>query len=155
MVWCLERDWDSHRNSSALDCRTVLQRRLTSSFLPDRLAGNPITLSCTRALVPKHRFPVASALTQPDCLVCVEVRAVARQAHQPQPQTKRPQVLPYRVATMGRSIVPDDPNRPRALFPQLPQEGRQPSSRRCCCPPAESAGASIHSSSPVSRHTVE
>ena len=56
---------ESRRSASALDGRTVRQRRLTSSF---RLA-NPVkkllTLSCTAALLPKHRFPVTSCLTQP------------------------------------------------------------------------------------------
>ena len=57
--------WESPRRSSALDCRTVRQRRLTSSFLPDRPAKKPFTLSCTKALAPKHTFPVATSLAQP------------------------------------------------------------------------------------------
>ena len=56
---------ESRRSASALDCRTVRQRRLTSSFLTHRLARKPLTLSCTKALVPRHRFLVASSLTQP------------------------------------------------------------------------------------------
>ena len=63
---------ESRRSASALDCRTVRQRRLTSSFLfchtgflPHRLARKPLTLSCTAALLPRHRFLVASSLTQP------------------------------------------------------------------------------------------
>ena len=36
------------------------------------------TISCTNALFPRHRFPVASSLTQPrDFLIRVEVRAAA------------------------------------------------------------------------------
>ena len=57
--------WDSRRNLSALDCRMVRQRRLTSSFRLDSPWRKFPTLSCTEALVPKHRFPVASSLAQP------------------------------------------------------------------------------------------
>ena len=45
---------------SALDCRTVRQRRLTSSFRLDSPARNLPTLSRTAALLPRHRLPVAS-----------------------------------------------------------------------------------------------
>ena len=51
---------------SALDYRMVRQRRLNSSL---RLARSPrklLTLSRTRALVPRHKFPVASSLAQPE-----------------------------------------------------------------------------------------
>ena len=40
-----------------------------------------LTFCCTLTLPPRHRFPVASSLTQPpDGLIGVEVRAVARQS---------------------------------------------------------------------------
>ena len=51
---------------SALDCRMVRQRRLTSSL---RLARSPrklLTLSRTEDLVPRHKFPVASSPAQPE-----------------------------------------------------------------------------------------
>ena len=53
------------RRLLALDCRTVRQRRLTSSFRLDSPSRKFPTLSCTKALVPKHRLPVASSLAQP------------------------------------------------------------------------------------------
>ena len=65
MVWCWDADWEFRRCSPAFDCRTVRQRRLTSSFLLDRLARKPLTLSRTKALAPRHKFLVASFLTQP------------------------------------------------------------------------------------------
>ena len=40
-------------------------RPLTSSFRMDSPQRKFPTLSFTRALVPKHRFPVASSLAQP------------------------------------------------------------------------------------------
>ena len=65
--------WDVHLpgagnrggSVSALDCRTVRQRRLTSSFRLDSPARNLPTLSCTATLLPRHRLPVASSLAQP------------------------------------------------------------------------------------------
>ena len=65
--------WDVHlpdagtRGGSTwiLDCRTVWQCRLTSSFRLDSPARNLPTLSWTTALLPKHRLPVAFSLTQP------------------------------------------------------------------------------------------
>ena len=90
-----------------------------------------------------HRRPAAQAQIAsdllsrptPDSLIGVEVRAVARQVHQPQLQLRRPEVLPHRLPTMGRRIVPDDPQR---LDVQL--SGRQLRSRCCCCPPVHLAG---------------
>ena len=57
--------WESRSSPSALDCRTVRQRRFTSSFRLASAAKKFPTLSCTRDLVPRHRFPVVSCLTQP------------------------------------------------------------------------------------------
>ena len=59
----------------------------------------------------------------PDRLVGVEVRAVTRQIHQPQPRC--PQILPHRLATMGRRVVPNHIQRPRVSLAQLGQEGRR------------------------------
>ena len=53
------------RSASALDCRTVRQRRLTSSLRLTSPARKLPTLCCTKALAPRHRFPVASSLAQP------------------------------------------------------------------------------------------
>ena len=80
-----------------------------------------------------HRRPAAQAQIAsgllsrptPDSLIGVEVRAVAGQVHQPQLQLRRPEVLPHRLPTMGRRIVPDDPQRPWMLFLQLRQEGNR------------------------------
>ena len=76
--------------------------------------------------------------------------------HQPQLQLRRPEVLPHRLPTVGWRIVPDDPQRPWMLFLQLRQEGS-------CVRKATEVpllllllpSSSIHSTSPVSRHTAE
>ena len=99
---------------------------------------------------------MASSLAQPQIAssAWAEVRAVARQVHQPQLQLRRPEVLPHRFPTVGRRIVPDDPQRPWMLFLQLRQEGN-------CVRKATEVpllllpSSSIHSTSPVSRHTAE
>ena len=62
---CWESGRESRGSVSALDCRTVRQRRLTSSFRLDSPARNLPTRSCTAALLPKHRLPVTSSLAQP------------------------------------------------------------------------------------------
>ncbi len=116
-----------------------------------------------------HRRPAPQAqiasglLSGPasDSLIGVEVRAVARQVHQPQLQLRRPEVLPHRFPTVGRRIVPDDPQRPWMLFLQLRPvaSGRQPRSRCCCYPPVPSIpprpspGTPLNSSWP-SPHTA-
>ena len=106
---------------------------------------------------PAPQAQIASGLRSrpaPDSLIGVEVRAVARQVHQPQLQLRRPEVLPHRFPTVGRRIVPDDPQRPWMLFLQLRQEGN-------CVRKATEVpllllpSSSIHSTSPVSRHTAE
>ncbi len=60
----------------------------------------------------------------PDRLVSVEVRAVTRQAHQPQPQVGRPQVLPHCLTAMHWRVVPDHIQRPGVPLAQSAQEGR-------------------------------
>ena len=62
---CWESGRESRRNVSALDCRTVRQRRFTSSFRVVRPDRNLPTLSSTASLLPRHRLPVASSLAQP------------------------------------------------------------------------------------------
>ena len=62
-MWiCLRRGigLEFRRGASAFDCRTVRQRRLTSSFRLASPARKLPTLSCTAALLPKHGLPVAS-----------------------------------------------------------------------------------------------
>ena len=61
----------------------------------------------------------------PYCLIGIEVRAVARQVHQPQVQVRRPQVFPQGITTMGRRIVPDHVQPPAVLPLQLLQEGNR------------------------------
>ena len=60
-----ESSWESGRSASALDCSTVRQRRLTSPVWPAGAARKLPTLSCTLALLPRHRLPMASSLAQP------------------------------------------------------------------------------------------
>ena len=45
--------------------------------------------------------------------------------HQPHTQARRTQVLPHRLPTMGRRVVPDHVQRPGMPLPQLPQEGNR------------------------------
>ena len=61
----LESGREPLRSAPVFYCRTVRQLRLTP---PSRLANQArkwLTLCCTKALVPKHWFPVASCLAQP------------------------------------------------------------------------------------------
>ena len=53
------------------------------------------------------------------------VVARSRDAHQPQLQARRPEVLPHRLPTVRRRVVPDDPQRPGVLSPQSRQEGNR------------------------------
>ena len=60
----------------------------------------------------------------PDCLIGIEVRTVARQVDQPQVQTRRPQVLPHRLAPVGRRESQITFCEPTVMpLPQLSQEG--------------------------------
>ena len=84
------------------------------------------------------------------------------QVHQPQLQLRRPEVLPHRFPTPelvegDRRIVPDDPPRPGMLFLQL----RQAVASGSCVRQATEVpllllpSSSIHSTSPVCRHTAQ
>ena len=78
----------------------------------------------------------------PDRLVGVEVRAVARQVHQPQPQARRPQVLPQRLAPseLAEGVPARCPRSPaKALAcPGATGSGKLRSFRRYCSPPLPS-----------------
>ncbi len=92
---------ESRIRHSDFDCRTVWHRRFTSSFRLVSPERKSLTRSCTLALVPRHRFPVACCLLPcpaPYRLTGVEVRAVSRQVHQLQVQARRPQALPQYLA---------------------------------------------------------
>jgi hypothetical protein len=70
----------------------------------------------------------------PDVLVRVEVGAVGRQANQAEPQVRRAQVRPQRIAAVGRAVIPDDDQWlgdgvPAAAARMLPR------SQQNCCPP--------------------
>ena len=56
-----ESGWESLGSLSALDCRMVRQRRVTSSLRLDNPARKWLTLFWTKALVPRHRFLIASS----------------------------------------------------------------------------------------------
>ena len=73
----------------------------------------------SQAQVPRRLLPHPS----PDGLIRVEVRTVARQIHQPQPQPRRPQVLLHRLATVRRGIAPDHVQWTKAPLPSLHQQG--------------------------------
>ncbi len=76
--------------------------------------------------------------------------------HQPQVQLRRPQVFPQHLATpeLAEGAPAHCPRSRsaarRASSATAPR--RQPTYRSCCCPPTEPAEASIHSTSPVSKH---
>ena len=89
------------------------QREVPDSFL--------YCLSGPQAQVASGLF----SLPAPDGLISVEVRAVARQVHEPQVQLRRPQVFPQLLATMGWGIVPDHVQPPAVPPPQLLQEGNR------------------------------
>ena len=125
--------WNRGGSISALDCRTVRQRRITSSFRLDSPARNLPTLSRTAGPLPRHTLPVASSLAQPQMALSAlksgvypaEPALVKTGVYQPKPQTRSPQGLPHGLSAVGRCIVPDDPQRPRVLFPKLLQEGNR------------------------------
>ena len=104
-------------------------------------------------LSPSPRWP--HRLLRPGCSPA-EPALVKTGVHQPQLQLRRPEVLPHRFPTVGRRIVPDDPQRPWMLFLQLRQEGNRG--------PAIAVALQFHPFhprfregrlSPVSRHTAE
>ena len=86
----------------------------------------------------------------PDRLISIEVWAVARQVHQAQAQSGSCQVGPQDIAAMRRGIIPNHSKRSRVLLPQR-------SCRRKAAEVAELLlpSSSIHSTSPVSKHTAE
>ena len=104
----------------------------SGSAVSPRLSGWPDQPGICHPLLHRRPAPqaqIASGLlsrSAPDSLIGVEVRAVARQVHQPQLQLRRPEVLPHRLPTVGWRIVPDDPQRPWMLFLQLRQDGKMP-----------------------------
>ena len=120
-----------------------LQRRLTSPLRLARPARKLPTLSCTLALLPRHRLPVASSLAQPQIASSpVEVRAVARQVHQPQLQSGRPEIFPHCLATPelpegAPGHCPRSRSIAQSASPSVVPE-RPPRSRSCCCPPVPS-----------------
>ena len=92
----------------------------------------------------------------PNCLIGVEVRAVAR----------RCQALSHRLAAVGRRVVPDHIQRPGVSFPSVAsgscirQLHQAVASGSCIRKAAEVPelllpSSSIHSTSPVPRHTAE
>ena len=98
----------------------------SGSAVSPRLSGWPDQPGICHPLLHRRPAPqaqIASGLLSrpaPDSLIGVEVRAVARQVHQPQLQLRRPEVLPHRLPTVGWRIVPDDPQRPWMLFLAFP-----------------------------------
>ena len=56
-------------------------------------------------------------------IIGIEAWTVVRQIHQPQPQPRRPQVLPHRLATVRRGVVPDHVQWTKAPLPNLHQQG--------------------------------
>ena len=88
---------------------------------PSQEAAYPLLhrRAASQAQVPGRLFPRPA----PNGFICIEVWAVARQIHQPQPQARRPEVLPHRLATMGWGIIPDSLKRPKVPLAQLVQKG--------------------------------
>ena len=104
--------------------RPQLQHRPAAPFDLAAPAGQPGEEAVDPLL---YRRPASQAqiagglLPRPalDRLIPVEVRAVARQVHQPQLQSGRPEIFPHRLATVRRGIVPDHVQLPRVPLPQL------------------------------------
>ena len=126
---CICRGWESGRGScsspSAFDCRTVRQRRLTSSLRRARPERKLPTLSSAYAGAGSAPGPCSPGTgsrspplsTTPNRLVSVEVQAVGRQVHQPQPDAGGPEIFPHRLATVRRSVVPDHVQPPAVTLP--------------------------------------
>ena len=150
---CWETGCDSGRKRSAFDCRIVREWRLVSSSLPDRRARKPLTLSWTKVLFPKHTFPVASSLAQPQMASSVLKSGLYPGrviSHRFSPGLLRNLLLssPY-----GPTRCPRSDSACPGTSPQLPQEG----CRRFVA--ASSFLLSLakhpsHSTSPVSKHTA-
>ena len=103
-------------------------------FRLDSPARNLPTLSCTAA--PAAQAQIASGLLSrpaPYRLIGIEVRAVARQVHQSQPQARRPRQLRIaspRCAGALSQITFGGPERLRRN-----RAKKAAGFRRCCCPP--------------------
>ena len=126
---------ESRGRALALDCKTVRQRRFTYSLRLARPARKLPTRSCTLTLLPKHRFPVASSLPQPqDSLIRIKVRTLMRQIPQPQVQPRRAQVFPTAAPLVslpkGAGALSQITFQPTVmLLPQLSPRANQPSCR--------------------------
>ena len=146
----LGKGLDVSPESSALDCRTVRQRRLTSSFRLDSPWRKFPTLSCTRALVPKHRFPVASSLAQPQTASSALKSGLYPgrfTSRSPKPGVcKNSRTASPRCAGALSQITVNGPGVPLS---QLLQEGTAE------VPELLLPSSSIHSTWPVSRQTAE
>ena len=103
------------------DCAAAALDLVFPAGQPSQEAAYPLLhrRSASQAQVPGRLFPRPS----PNGFICVEVWAVARQIHQPQPQARPAQILPHRLATMGWGIIPDYLKRPKVPLAQLVQKG--------------------------------
>ena len=146
-----ESGGESRNSVSAFDCSVVRQRRLTSSFRLARPDRKFPTRSCTAALVPRHRLPVASALAQPQTASsALKSGLYPWQVYQPQVQGRGVRrVFPQRLATMGRRIVPGSRSAARCASP------RSCFRKATEVPELLLLSTSSHLTSPVSRHTAE
>ena len=133
----------------------------------DSPARNLPTVSFTAALLPKHKFPVASTLAHPQMASSALKSGLYPGRACPRENGGSPAALPLRASA-------DIPAPPRHDGPgHCPRSrstgqgasvatapGRPPGSRRCCChpvpstPPPPSPGTTPNSSWP-SRHTVD
>ena len=142
------------------DCAAAALDLVFPAGQPSQEAAYPLLhrRSASQAQVPGRLFPRPS----PNGFSCVEVWAVARQIHQPQPQARPAQILPHRLATMGWGIIPDYLKRPKVPLAQLVQKGCRGSAVAVSLqfPPVSSIPPLLSPDTPpnsswLSRHTAD
>ena len=117
---------------------SVRRRCLTSSFRLTRPPRNRPTLSCTAALLPRHRLPVASSLAQPQI-----ASSALKSGLYPGRFTSL--ISSPGLRRYSRTASPRWAGALSQITLSSPQgasgangTGRPPRSRRCCCPPVPS-----------------
>ena len=134
--------WESRRRDSALDCRTVRQRRLTSSFRLVSLPGScpsPAPPLCFPSTGSRSLFPRPS----PESALKSGLR---RPADSPASAPGQASDTPAPPRHDGLGHYPNYLKRPRVALAQLVQAAEVP----LLLFPSRS----IHATSPVSRHTA-
>ena len=123
---CWDSGQGSCRSALALDCRTVRQRRLTSSFRLASPARNLPTLSCILTLFPNHRMSFISSLAQPQmALSALKSRLQSGRFTNPRFRPGVSRYGPHRLTPVRRRVVPSHIQWPGVPLAQSAQEGRR------------------------------